>query len=87
MSSLLGFDRHEFGKELRGFRIHLTSARRAGTGGGGGSVSLVPKDALLTDHGSNSQAEAGGYFPELPDYDSGVRASRALARREPLRFG
>jgi hypothetical protein len=35
-------------------------------------VSLVPKDALLTEHPSNSQAEAGGYFPELPDYDSGV---------------
>ena len=28
--------------------------------------------ALLTEHGSNSQAEAGGYFPELPDYDGGV---------------
>jgi dihydroorotate dehydrogenase (fumarate) len=28
--------------------------------------------ALLTEHGSNSQAEAGSYFPELPDYDSGV---------------
>ena len=25
--------------------------------------------ALLTEHGSNSQAEAGGYFPELADYD------------------
>ena len=42
--------------------------------------------ALLTEHGSNSQAEAGSYFPELPDYDSGVsghletlqRASDAL---------
>jgi dihydroorotate dehydrogenase (fumarate) len=42
--------------------------------------------ALLTEHGSNSQAEAGSYFPELPDYDSGVsghletlqRASEAL---------
>src|SRR5262245_17271183 len=28
--------------------------------------------ALFTEHGSNSQAEAGSYFPELPDYDSGV---------------
>ena len=28
--------------------------------------------ALYTEHGSNSQAEAGSYFPELPDYDSGV---------------
>ena len=43
--------------------------------------------ALLTEHGSNSQAEAESYFPELPDYDSGVsghletlqRASQALA--------
>jgi len=26
--------------------------------------------ALYTEHGSNSQAEAGTYFPELPDYDS-----------------
>ena len=42
--------------------------------------------ALFTEHGSNSQAEAGSYFPELPDYDSGVsgylqtlqRASEAL---------
>ena len=42
--------------------------------------------ALLTEHGSNSQAEAESYFPELPDYDSGVsghletlqRASAAL---------
>jgi dihydroorotate dehydrogenase (fumarate) len=28
--------------------------------------------ALFTEHGSNSQAEAGSYFPELPDYDCGV---------------
>ena len=28
--------------------------------------------ALYTDHGSNSQAEAGSYFPELADYDGGV---------------
>jgi dihydroorotate dehydrogenase (fumarate) len=42
--------------------------------------------ALYTEHGSDSQAEAGSYFPELPDYDSGVsghletlqRASEAL---------
>ena len=42
--------------------------------------------ALYTEHGSNSQAEAGSYFPELADYDSGVsghletlqRASEAL---------
>jgi dihydroorotate dehydrogenase (fumarate) len=42
--------------------------------------------ALYTEHGSNSQAEAGSYFPDLPDYDNGVsgyletlhRASEAL---------
>ena len=28
--------------------------------------------AQYTEHGSNSQAEAGSYFPELPDYDGGV---------------
>lgn len=28
--------------------------------------------ARFTDHGSYSQAEAGSYFPELHDYDSGV---------------
>ena len=28
--------------------------------------------ALYTEHGSNSQPEAGSYFPELPEYDSGV---------------
>jgi dihydroorotate dehydrogenase (fumarate) len=28
--------------------------------------------ARYTDHGSNSQAEAGSYFPELADYDGGV---------------
>ena len=28
--------------------------------------------ALFTEHGSNSQSEAGSYFPELPDYDCGV---------------
>jgi dihydroorotate dehydrogenase (fumarate) len=28
--------------------------------------------ALYTEHGSNSQPEAGNYFPELPDYDRGV---------------
>jgi dihydroorotate dehydrogenase (fumarate) len=42
--------------------------------------------ALYTEQGSNSQAEAGSYFPEIPDYDSSVsgyldtlrRASNAL---------
>jgi dihydroorotate dehydrogenase (fumarate) len=42
--------------------------------------------ALYTEQGSDSQAEAGSYFPEIPDYDSGVsgyldtlrRASEAL---------
>jgi len=28
--------------------------------------------AQYTEHGSNSQAETGSYFPELADYDSGV---------------
>jgi dihydroorotate dehydrogenase (fumarate) len=28
--------------------------------------------ALYTEHGSNSQAEAGTYFPELADYNGGV---------------
>lgn len=28
--------------------------------------------AQYTEHGSNSQAEAGSYFPDLPDYDGGV---------------
>src|SRR4051812_4139 len=28
--------------------------------------------ALYTEHGSNSQAEASSYFPELADYDGGV---------------
>lgn len=43
--------------------------------------------ALYTELGSNSQAEAGSYFPELADYDCGIsghletlqRASTALA--------
>jgi dihydroorotate dehydrogenase (fumarate) len=43
--------------------------------------------ALFTEHGSESQAEASTYFPELPDYDGGVsgyletlsRASSSLA--------
>ena len=43
--------------------------------------------ALFTEHGSESQAEATSYFPELPDYDGGVsgyletvsRASASLA--------
>lgn len=28
--------------------------------------------AMYTDHGSYSQSEAGSYFPQMPDYDSGV---------------
>ena len=28
--------------------------------------------AMYTEHGSYSQSEAGSYFPELPDYDSGM---------------
>jgi dihydroorotate dehydrogenase (fumarate) len=37
--------------------------------------------ALFTEHGSNSQAEAGSYFPELPDYDSGVSGHLETLRR------
>lgn len=37
--------------------------------------------ALYTEHGSNSQAEAGSYFPELPDYDSGVSGYLETLRR------
>jgi len=28
--------------------------------------------AMYTEHGSFSQSEAGSYFPQMPDYDSGV---------------
>ena len=28
--------------------------------------------AMYTEQGSFSQSEAGSYFPEMPDYDSGV---------------
>lgn len=37
--------------------------------------------ALFTEHGSNSQAEATGYFPELADYDSGVSGHLETLRR------
>src|SRR6478752_4418373 len=37
--------------------------------------------ALYTEHGSNSQAEAGSYFPELPDYDSGMAGHLDTLRR------
>ena len=37
--------------------------------------------ALYTEHGSNSQAEAGPYFPELPDYDGGVSGHLETLRR------
>src|SRR5262245_26784757 len=37
--------------------------------------------ALYTEHGSDSQAEAGSYFPELPDYDSGVSGHLETLRR------
>jgi dihydroorotate dehydrogenase (fumarate) len=37
--------------------------------------------ALYTEHGSNSQAEAGSYFPELPDYDGGVSGHLETLRR------
>ena len=35
----------------------------------------------LTEHGSFSQAETGSYFPELPDYDSGVSGHLETLRR------
>jgi dihydroorotate dehydrogenase (fumarate) len=37
--------------------------------------------ALYTEHGSDSQAEAGSYFPEIPDYDSGVSGHLETLRR------
>ena len=37
--------------------------------------------AMYTDHGSYSQAEAGSYFPDLPDYDSGVSGHLDTLRR------
>jgi len=37
--------------------------------------------AMYTDHGSFSQAEAGSYFPEMPDYDSGVAGHLDTLRR------
>jgi dihydroorotate dehydrogenase (fumarate) len=37
--------------------------------------------AVYTEEGSNSQAEAGSYFPEIPDYDSGVSGHLDTLRR------
>jgi len=37
--------------------------------------------ALYTERGSNSQAEAGSYFPEIPGYDSGVSGHLDTLRR------
>ena len=37
--------------------------------------------ALLTEHGSNSQAEASNYFPELADYNAGVSGHLETVRR------
>ena len=37
--------------------------------------------ALYTEHGSNSQAEAAGYFPALPRYDRGVSGHLDTVRR------
>lgn len=36
---------------------------------------------LFTEHGSFSQAEAGSYFPELPDYNRGVSGHLETLRR------
>ena len=37
--------------------------------------------ALYTEHGSDSQAEASSYFPELADYDGGVSGHLETLRR------
>ncbi|HET9369281.1 MAG TPA: dihydroorotate dehydrogenase-like protein [Vicinamibacterales bacterium] len=37
--------------------------------------------ALYTEQGSDSQAEAGSYFPEIPGYDSGVSGHLETLRR------
>ena len=37
--------------------------------------------AFYTEQGSESQAEAGSYFPEIPDYDSGVSRHLDTLRR------
>ncbi len=37
--------------------------------------------ARFTEHGSFSQAETGSYFPELPEYDSGVSGYLETLRR------
>jgi len=37
--------------------------------------------AVYTEEGSNSQAEAGSYFPEIPGYDSGVSGHLDTLRR------
>src|SRR4051812_37179529 len=37
--------------------------------------------ALLTEHGSNSQAEASNYFPDLVDYNAGVSGHLETVRR------
>ena len=37
--------------------------------------------ALFTEHGSESQAEASSYFPELADYDGGVSGHLETLRR------
>jgi dihydroorotate dehydrogenase (fumarate) len=37
--------------------------------------------ALLTEHGSLSQSEAGSYFPELPGYDHGMSGHLESLRR------
>jgi dihydroorotate dehydrogenase (fumarate) len=44
--------------------------------------------ARFTEHGSFSQAETGSYFPELPDYDSGISGHLETLRRatEALRI-
>src|SRR4029453_10898139 len=37
--------------------------------------------AMYTDHGSYSQSEAGSYFPQMPDYESGAAGHPETLRR------
>jgi dihydroorotate dehydrogenase (fumarate) len=37
--------------------------------------------AMFTEHGSDTQAEASSYFPDLPDYDEGVSGHLETLRR------
>jgi dihydroorotate dehydrogenase (fumarate) len=43
--------------------------------------------ALFTEHGSDTQAEATSYFPDLPDYDEGVSGHLETLRRASESLG